>query len=117
MNNFYLNRLDLDKYFIKLIPDFSVFDIAEKDCIDKNITGINELFFYAPNGITKTDTSFYRAIFKIVSRKEKLNLQLPDEVIYQEYIINNDLYVIVISRGNNTIKLNNIEEKVIGVAF
>lgn len=117
MNNFYLNKLDLDKYFIKLIPDFSVFDIVEKDYIDNNIEGNNKLFFYAPKDITEEkDTNFYRAIFKIVNKNEKLNLQ-SKEIIYQEYIINSDLYIIAISRGKETIKLNNINNKVIGVAF
>lgn len=116
MDKFYLDELNLDKYFIKLIPDFSVFDIAEKDCIDNGEN--NKLFFYAPNGINvKTDTNFYRAIFKIVNKNEKLNLESTNDFIYQEYIINGDLYIIIISRGDKTIELNNIEEKIIGVAF
>lgn len=47
VNNF-LNKVDKQEYIFKLLPDFGVFDIAERAMIDEN-ENINKLFFYGNN--------------------------------------------------------------------
>jgi hypothetical protein len=63
---------NLQDYFIKLAPDFSVFDMVEKYYHDNDIVPVNgvfkDLFFYRYNIIANTNivTPFYRGMFLIL---------------------------------------------------
>ena len=72
-------RADLtqQEYLFKLVPDFGVFDIAEKYFIDGNLSdGEQQLFFYKRKTVENETigTTFRRAIFKFdkdISIEEK----------------------------------------------
>lgn len=123
-DDYFLDYNDQDEYFLKLIPDFSVFDLVEKYYIDNNTSeGTNNLFYYKNFGSDDTtiSTEFYRAIFKIIGiiGLNKFDITPPEDYIVRHYIINGDLYLIVIS-NNSTIELSDStfkEKTIIGVAF
>lgn len=55
------------EYIMKLVPDFGVFDIAEKYFIDNNLAGVQKLFFY---GESVTDIKFRRFMVRSESNIE-----------------------------------------------
>lgn len=67
-DNFIQNDINVDKYFLKIAPDFSVFNLAEKYFIDNNISGGESKLFYLNENYTKNTeivTTFKRAMFRM----------------------------------------------------
>lgn len=56
-------------YFVKLAPDFSVFDLAEKYYHDNDLTTqrFGELFEYAKPTTTSFQSEFHRAMYLVYS--------------------------------------------------
>ena len=123
----------IQQYLFKLVPDFGVFDIAEKYFIDGNL--INEdppifeqqLFFYktTTNDIRNEDgsnetsgdktieTTFRRAIFKF---DKNFTIDSIDSSTFQYKF--NDRYLILINELSPiSFTINEGDVKVIGVCF
>jgi hypothetical protein len=60
---------DKQDYFVKLAPDFSVFDLAEKYYYDNNLTTsrFESVFEYAQPSGTEFESNFYRAMYLVYS--------------------------------------------------
>jgi len=65
-----MNEINLnlkEKYFLKIAPDFSVFDMLEKYLSNQTLDLNQEKIFFNsfPTAAEDIETPFYRAIFKI----------------------------------------------------
>ena len=128
-------RADLtqQEYLFKLVPDFGVFDIAEKYFIDGNLINSDppifeqQLFFYKittndicnEDGSIKTSgdktikTTFRRAIFKF---DKNFTIGSIDSSTFQYKF--NDRYLILINELSPiSFTINEGDVKVIGVCF
>jgi len=104
-----------DKYFLKIAPDFSVFNIAEKYMVENEKDGEDKLFFF--NRHTKdVKTSFRRGMFKIDNFNAEVDVKT--EISYKIFEVGDSLIVIFISTMDEPIEFSlNLESRVIGVTF
>lgn len=104
------------QYLFKLVPDFSVFDIAEKYFIDNNkMNLVDKLFFY---GINISNIDFRRFIVK---SKEEITV-IPTEsgeYFIKSYKIGECIYTIVIDEcfKSGGFSVSSANSNVIGVCF
>ena len=117
---------DMQDYFIKLAPDFSVFDMAEKYFYDNDLPeGVFKDVFRYDSAIpadAETNTTFYRGMFLIHLAGDIVDstvsvVGVPED----EYTVfpynNNSRILIAIQSADIIITSNDIIEVMIGVAF
>lgn len=110
---------DLQDYFVKLAPDFSVFDMVERYYYgnNENFGNLSVLFDYSTPSANTYSSNFYRAMFLIYSDG---NLSI-DGVENDEYTVfpyyNGSQIVIAIQETPIIINSNSVIDLVIGVAF
>jgi len=126
-------KITLKEYFLKISPDFSVFDLLEKFLVSNELSDEQKgIFFYRKDELTDDvlETNFYRAIFKIdinstneedypkLSNSEKNYVIIKDE----EYILDgvNHKVFFIIGSDNDLLEIdgNGIDiYEILGVAF
>lgn len=104
-----------DKYFLKIAPDFSVFDVAEKNIND------SQGLFYVGSNVSSITTKFRRAMFRIEkSGSSKPSITPKDSNFsYRVFEREDDYIVIAISTTDDPISfsIGFGSSKVVGVAF
>jgi hypothetical protein len=117
---------DMQDYFVKLAPDFSVFELAEKYYYDKNLSSeqFNDLFFYkgrtevnAQSGLASVATQIFRGMFLVYSDGD-ISVESSDD---DEYTVlpyrGNSQIVICVKNSQATIRSTTAIDLLIGVAF
>lgn len=131
--NAFNNGINKQEYLFKLLPDFGVFDIAERYFIDSNkeFNDVNrdqkdKLFFYENANHLISDIPFRRFIVKsngtieVFSKNYSRITEENDEVIYHSFTIGRDNYAVIIDEQNvagpfNVSQLDG--DYIIGVCF
>jgi hypothetical protein len=112
---------DKQDYFVKLAPDFSVFDLAEKYYYDNNLTDtrFKNVFEYAKPSTTEFQSEFYRAMY-LVYTDVNITVEGLDLDEYVVFPYRGDSQI-VIAIKESPIKLvfsaSDSEMLVLGVAF
>jgi len=126
-------KITLKEYFLKISPDFSVFDLLEKFLVSNELSDEQKgIFFYRKDELTDDvlETNFYRAIFKIdinstneedypkLSNSEKNYIIIKDE----EYTLDgiNHKIFFIIGSDNNLLEIDGSGitiYEILGVAF
>jgi len=120
-------NVDMQDYFVKLAPDFSVFDMAEKYFYDNDVPeGVFEnVFSYHSNILAnaETTTTFYRGMFLIHSASteaiEIIGASTDEYTIfpYNCGTNSNAQILIAIQDSSIIIKSDAVIDMMIGVAF
>lgn len=118
-------RADLtqQEYLFKLVPDFGVFDIAEKYFIDNNkINTVEKLFFYGTSiGSDKSKIDFRRFIIKSIGNPGIIpENKEPSDYFKKSYTIGEYTYTIIIDeclKSGGFIVSSSTNSNVIGVCF
>jgi hypothetical protein len=112
---------DKQDYFVKLAPDFSVFDLAEKYYYDNNLTDtrFENVFEYKSNPGSTFTSEFYRAMY-LVYTDVNITVEGLDSDEYVVFPYRGDSQI-VIAIKESPIKLIfleiDINMLVLGVAF
>lgn len=119
-----VNFLELEDYFVKMAPDFSVFELAEKYYYDNNITTnhFNDLFFYkadtlASGGFSTVSTNFNRAMYLIYTTGTVTSIG-SDEDSYIVFPYKQGTQIAIVLKGSPiTIRSTADIDLILGVAF
>ena len=99
-SNTFNNGINKQEYLFKLIPDLSVFDIAEKWFVDNGQRGVQKLFFYNPKNDEDNEDidliKFRRFIVKSNSQISLLSVNANPDIITHRFEIDGEYYLIVI---------------------
>ena len=114
-------NVDMQDYFVKIAPDFSVFDMAEKYFYDNNLPeGIFKDVFYYESIIAiaeLVDTGIYRGMFLIYSDGD-LEVVGASTDEYTVFPYNNNTQILIaIQDSSINITSTTTIEMMIGVAF
>jgi hypothetical protein len=96
-------------YFVKLAPDFSVFDIAEKNVYDNNRTDgrFLDIFEYYKEPGLSFQSEFYRAMYLVYPSfstvEDENNIPEFNEVNITVNGMDSDDYVVIPYRGTSQI--------------
>jgi hypothetical protein len=112
-------NLSNQEYFMKLAPDFSVFELAEEYFYDNDLSDgvFNGVFLYKSDASTSYATSFRRAMFKVYTEGNITISGLDnDEYCVIPYTSGVQI-VIVASDLDVTLSCTQDMDIVVGVAF
>jgi hypothetical protein len=113
------NEKSLQDYLVKMAPDFSVFQLAEKYYYDNNLTGeyFNNVFSYKPIPGTQYTSNFFRGMFQVYTEGTVSVQGLEaDEYVVIDY--RGGLKVVISAKESQIVISSTDEiELVIGVAF
>ena len=116
------NKVNIERYFIKLAPDFSIFDLAEKQMSEADIVNGNNdnypLYYYSAGDANSIETEFRRAMFRINGNVEiSSNSEFSYYRKYNE--ASNQTILICISSTDTAISftLDSSASPIIGVCF
>jgi len=75
---------NLQDYFVKIAPDFSVFDMVEKYYYDNNLSTeyFKEVFSYKVVNLASYSTNFYRGMFLVYTSGD-ITINAPED----EYVV------------------------------
>jgi hypothetical protein len=118
------NFLDLEDYFVKMAPDFSVFELAEKYYYDSNETSnhFKDLFFYkadtlSSGGFATVSTNFHRAMYLVYTTGTITSLGSEDDGYIVFPYKQGTQVAIVIKDSPITIESTANIDLILGVAF
>lgn len=114
--NDYNDKITLkkDEYLFRLIPDLSVFDLAEKNRFYNGDTA--EPLFSFFDMVINVNSNFYRALFRIDNKDAKIS-GINEDTFYYEFISDGRKYLIMINDFNKCSFTLSEETNVIGVCF
>jgi len=113
------NQKSLQDYLVRMAPDFSVFQLAEKYYYDNNLNSeyFNNVFSYKPTAGIQYTSNFFRAAFQVYT-DGVVSIQGLEE---DEYVVINhrEGIKIVITAKNSQIVINSTAAMnlIIGVMF
>jgi hypothetical protein len=113
------NQKSLQDYLVRMAPDFSVFQLAEKYYYDNNLNSeyFKDVFSYKPTAGTQYTSNFFRAAFQVYT-DGVVSIQGLEE---DEYVVINhrEGIKIVITAKNSQIVINSTAAMnlIIGVMF
>lgn len=120
-NNFYNNEDEIAKYFIKLAPDFSIFDLAEKQMSETDDTDKYPLYYYKSENTSKIETDFRRAMFRMEGNITISGIDKEtDFSCYTKYngLTNQTIFICISSTDKPiSFSLNSETSPIIGVCF
>lgn len=121
-NTSILSDHDLETYLLKIIPDFSIFNVLEEYYTLNNLSDgwFNFDLFYVNTNILATSFSFsdlYRCLF----RSNKKMAISGDSVFSYQFNINGSYYLVIIdidkTEKNKTLTFEEIPDYLEGVVF
>lgn len=111
------NKRDIDRYFLKIAPDFSVLDLAEKYMEENNKTGEDKLFYFNPN-TSSISTTFRRAIFRCNNPGNKIDESSAGSLSYRIFNCGSHSIFICISTTDIPIVFSvSNSDRIVGVCF
>ena len=120
-NNVSNNFNDVEKYFIKLAPDFSIFDLAEKQMSEADDNGNYPLYYYSANDTDLIDTNFRRAMFRVNGNVEIKTIDSdPEFSYYRKYNETSGQTIFICISSTDTaisFTLNKLASPIVGVCF
>lgn len=113
-------NLAAQEYFLKMAPDLSVLDMAEKYFYDNDLTeGVfNGVFLYKSNASKSYPTTLHRAVFKVYTTEGDITIPgLSDDEYCVIPYTDGVQIVLVASDSAVTLSCTQDMDIVVGVAF
>ena len=119
MVNSFNNAVDKQEYIFKLLPDFGVFDIAERHFIENGKTGIDKLFFYDFGESPSISNIKFRRFIMRSNGNITLEKNTDEEIITHDFTVDMDNYKVVIDEQflSNGFTVSSDGDYLIGVCF